>query len=388
MSSFSFVSNLPESDEALGERFLPADAIALDPDGIRWAAAQSQSTDSDINLWLPDPWSRYIHLLARLGLRKWLRFRIPHLSEQVDVAVLSMQPLPIGAVTVAIAATDCLEDGIVDVPQSVLTREFPPQLHLLIEVLEEIDQVQMRGFLPHDALVQAIQSAALQPTTEATYPVPVTWFDLNPDRFLVMVECSNQLPGRSLLFSVDLDFNPQQIAEAIARPALNAATWLGNQLDQVAQEAAWTLLPAFSYSPALRSLRSPVAQLDGIVSDLTRYQSVTIPAAARSVAFDFQVDGADLCLYLTTWELPTAGDRSDWMLLAILSPQANTLLPLGLTLQLRDAQELLSETTLHDSSNTFLYAQVAGAQDERFVISVRSPNGVCVAVPPITFTSL
>jgi len=384
MSNSFLALDFNEHDLSFGERFLQAAAISLDPDAICWAAEQSQSHSSSDNP-TDDPWTLYIHLLARLGIREWLSQRSPRLSDGVEVDVDAVQPIQIGRTSTAIAPTDCLEDGTVEIAQGAIASS--PQFHLLVEVLEEINQIQIRGFLAHDSLVQSIQSAALQPNADQTYTIPVNWFDLNPDRFLVIVECANLAPARLPLFNVDLDLNPQRIAEAIARPALNAATWLRDQLDQVAQDHAWTLLPTFSYSPALRSLRSPVEQLDGIVSDLTRYQSVTIPTAARSAAYEFRVDEADLRLYIVTWELPTAGDRSDWMLLAILSPQPDSLLPLGLTLQLRDTRELLSETTLEDTSSTFLYAQVVGTQDERFVISVRSPNGIYVSMPPITFST-
>ena len=135
----------------------------------------------------------------------------------------------------------------------------------------------------------------------------------------------------------------------------------------------------------MRSLRSPVEQLDGILSDLTRYRSVTIPTTARSAAYDFRVEGAALRLYVVTWELPSAGSAPDWNLLAILSPQPDALMPLGICLQIRDAQTLLTETTLDNASGTFLYAQVIGEPSERFLISVRSPNDISVTLPPFAF---
>lgn len=376
-------------DDILGERFLQPDAIDLDDDAIAWAATTSQSADTS------DPWALYLQLLAGVGVRQWLQER----SRGWDSALVGWwdgaiaHPLPhspthphliqIGTALTHILPTPCLEDGSVEVtPQMLETDNL--DFHLLVEVLEELGQVQVRGFVRHPELVRAIQSAAV-PLDDGSYTLPIAWFDLEPDRFLVQVESWDAAPAAETSGVEDRDRLPQDLAAALARPAINAAAWLRDQLDQVAQELSWMLLPSFSYSPALRSLRSPVAQLDGILADLTRYRAVTIPTAARSAAYDFRVEDAALRLYLVTWELPNADGTSDWNLLAILSPQPDTLMPLGTRLQIRDPQTLLTETTLTDASSTFLYAQVIGDPSERFLISVRSPNGISLNLPPIEF---
>lgn len=368
-------------DEILGERFLQPDAIDLDDDAITWAATTSQSADT------PDPWALYLQLLAGVGVRQWLQGR----SRGWDGALIGwwdgVSPSPnllqIGNALTNVLPTPCVEDGSVEIAPQVLE---PTNLdvHLLVEVLEELAQVQVRGFVQHPELVRAIQAAAL-PLEDGSYTLPIAWFDLEPDRFLLQVESWEVAPVAETSGVGSRDRTPQALAEALARPAINAAAWLRDQLDQVAQELAWVLLPSFSYSPALRSLRSPVEQLDGILADLTRYRSVTIPTAARSAAYDFRVEDAALRLYLVTWELPNADGTSDWNLLAILSPQPDTLMPLGTSLQIRDPQTLLTETTLTDSSGTFLYAQVIGEPSEQFLISVRSPNGISLNLPPVEF---
>ncbi|MEO1146843.1 MAG: DUF1822 family protein [Cyanobacteria bacterium J06638_22] len=364
-------------DEILGERFLQPDAIDLDEASITWAAATSQTANTE------DPWALYLQLLAGVGVQQWLQERSPRLCHLPIENPIRSSLIQIGDTLTHLLPTPCLEDGSVEIPDRILeTADL--DVHLLVEVLEELAQVQVRGFLRHPELMQAIQTVALQPE-DGSYTVPIDWFDLEPDRFLVQVEAWEPASVSEPLVLENLDRNPQRVAEALAGPAINAAVWFRDQLDQVAQELSWMLLPSFSYSAAMRSLRSPVEQLDGILSDLTRYRSVTIPTTARSAAYDFRVEDAALRLYVVTWELPSAGAAPDWNLLAILSPQSDALMPLGTRLQIRDAQTLLTETTLDDASGTFLYAQVIGEPNERFLISVRSPNGISVTLPPFVF---
>jgi len=429
---------------ALGERFLRPSAISLPSDAIAWAAALSQTaTTADA-----DAWPLYLQLLAVLGVEDWLQERAPQWPVQWQLGSSAWQPLPSDGSLPALSATpdlaqpapllrihnatvqlltlSCLEDGWVSVPAAAMNPDTAlnssdpasnipldiraadladktPQYHLLVEVLEEIEQVQIQGFLPHTELVQAIQTQALSIDGDQAYTVPTAWFDLEPDRFLLQVACLSPTPVTasvpdpvaasgsavdlsSALFGLNLDVNPDQVAEVFRRAATNVATWFNDRLDQVAQDLAWQLLPAFSYSPALRSLRSPIEQLDGIVSDLTRYQSVVIPTESRSISYDFELGGAALRIYILVWELPTAGDQSDWMLLAILSPQPHALLPLGMSLQIRDVQTLLAETTVQSPSDTFLYTQVVGVQHERFLITVRSPDALFLSLPPVIFS--
>ncbi len=365
-------------DDRLGERFLQADAIALSDDAIAWSATHSQAANPS------DAWSIYLHLLAWIGVREWLQRRSPRLALPAwDPATLPSYPptLEIGEAIAQLVAIACLEDGTVELPRRWV-ETTSASLYVLVEVLDEIDQVQVRGFLPRTALVQAIQTACLEPNVHDIYSLPVDWFDLDPDRLLLQTDFGTLgaiAPAAAPLAATT------DLAAARARPAINAAQWFRDQLDQVAQDLAWILLPSFSYSPALRSLRSPIEQLDGILSDLTRHRDVTIPTTARSAAYDFRVDDASLRLYVVLWDLPSASDDSDWNLLVILSPQPDSLMPLGTCLQIHDDQSLLTETTLQDASSTFLYAQVAGVQQEQFLISVRSPSGIHLSLPPIAF---
>lgn len=382
-----------DNDDLLGERFLQPDAIDLDDDAITWAATTSLAADP------PDPWTLYLQLLAGVGVRQWLQERLRGWNAALvgwwDSAIAPPSPHPrtheptspyliqIGTTLTYILPTPCLEDDNVQVPPQILETDHL-DFYLLVEVLEELAQVQVRGFVRHPELVQAVQTAALQPE-DGIYSIPIAWFDREPDRFLLQVEAWETDPIAATPAALSRDRTSQDLAAALSRPALNAAVWFRDQLDQVAQELSWMLLPAFSYSPALRSLRSPVEQLDGILADLTRYRSVAIPTTARSAAYDFRVEDAALRLYLVTWELPNADGTSDWNLLVILSPQPDTLMPLGTSLQIRDPQTILTETTLTDTSSTFLYAQVIGEPDERFLISVRSPNDISLNLPPVEF---
>jgi hypothetical protein len=354
-----------DNSDPLGEQFLHPDGIVLDDETLAWAARQSQTVDPT------QAWATYLTLLASIGVRQWLQQRSPRLAASAHDPLADPLTLPLGAAIARLVVISCLEDGSVELPNDALD-PTQPLVYLVVDVLEELNQVQVRGFLPQTTLLHRRANAG---ATGSSISIPIDWFDLDLDRLLLHSEFG------TLPTAIAAPHAPTSLQNAV----INGAHWLQDQLDDIAAALGWLLLPSFSYSPALRALRSPIDHLDGILGDLTRHQAITIPATARAATHDISIDATLLRLYVVLWELPTAGNDGDWNLLVILSAPPDTLMPLGTSLQIRDDQTLLVDTALQDSSGTFLYAQLAGIQQEQFWIRVISPTGLQLALPPITF---
>ena len=73
-----------------------------------------------------------------------------------------------------------------------------------------------------------------------------------------------------------------------------------------------------------------------------------------------------------TWLLE---DSNEWSLLVIVGTPNDQPLPLGLRLQIEDANEILSEQTIDSNHNeAYLYSQVIGEANEQFTVTISFRN--------------
>lgn len=193
---------------------------------------------------------------------------------------------------------------------------------------------------------------------------------------------------------------PQSADDSTAQPnmgqqVMNVAYWLRDQLDDVAQELSWVLMPNLNLAAdSMRSLKAPetnemrssaVAELGEIATQLQQ-QGLPIPNAARAAYRDLKWAGSGVRLYVVTWPLTplTVSDPPEWSLLVIASPHPDLALPPGLRLIIRDDSSVLSDHSL-TSAQQSLYAQVIGSQSEPFWITVDLTHGATVTLPPLTY---
>ena len=164
---------------------------------------------------------------------------------------------------------------------------------------------------------------------------------------------------------------------------INVASWLNDQLGEVANRLAWTLLPPIgSMEPALEFRRGG-GDITAILRELS--SEVTIPPTARIGYTDYQEPGLHFRLYVSTWALAES-DQPEWSLVLILAPGGENQLPPGVRLTIRDRDATLVDQTLApDADSTFLYGQVIGALDEPFFATVELPDGSPWTCPPFVF---
>jgi hypothetical protein len=377
---------------------LPSDTISLIDAEVDWAKEQSQSLAN-----ASASWQTYLNALARIGLQHWLEKRSPELLENADQFLQrpagELCEITVGNYRLYLVATDAVDDSEVALPHTAITTDFNPRLYILIEIFEELQQVHICGYLPqpqvNQLLQHQIQQQAAQSAAPDLYWLSVTDFDLNSDRLLLCLNCLEPIEiNRSAA-------NPSPAFSNVTAAAINVGRWLQDQVDRVAQELAWILLPPIpsfrmgtslsdpflSSSGELRPLQSPTEEFNRLISDLIRNAGLSIPPDARGAYRDWQWETLNLRLYVTTWELPLAGSPSNWALLLVLGAQPGFNLPLGLQLQVRDETQVLEEPILVDTSSVYLYAQVIGTQEEQFWVTLSLPNGAAMTLPPFTFSS-
>jgi hypothetical protein len=398
-----------DDDFIFNGMFLSLENITLSPKQIEWAIELSQSIVSE-----PQRWQTYLNALALAGIEQWLQKRAPELTlsnewlpgkesdfptdssrQQLRMRKLtdatlfeSICQLKVNDFNLYLMAMSSLYEKKVSLSKkAVESFEFIPHFYVLVEVIEELGQANILGYLQRDRFIHHQQSIGLQRESDTAYLVPVDWFENDSDKLLLCLRCLEPTAisvvshEESALRSSPL---PSLVQES-TQGAINVGLWLRNELDRVAQDLSWILLPPASLRSEFRALGAPVEQFNNALVELMSQGGIAIPSQARGAYRDLQWENIALRLYVVAWELPATDSPPEWTLLLILGAQPNATLPLGIKLQVRDEVQILEEPVLSDRSQDYLYVQVIGTQSERFWVTITLPDGAALTLPPFTF---
>lgn len=374
-------------------------------------------------------WSIYLCALGTLGFEQWLKERAPDLEIHSDSASIwhpatanllaAACNIQVGAFKICVITASIFNDqhsipnAVFDIP------DFAAHFYVLMQVEEEEQQAAISGFMNYEQYLNYQATARLQVEQDWTYTLPQTWFNSDPNALLLNLRCLNpnaiQLPANipsiqtntvvalkqklarikpqlqnqhpwellTVNEGITLLSNPSLMnwvykatTPSVVQPLINVGLWLNNQIDTVAQELGWMLMPL----PALSQLRSLQENFDQIRASLEQ-QGVYIPSSARGAFRDLDSEQGSLRMYAITWELTETPDNPEWTLLIALGCQPQTQIPNTLTLEVRDETQQLFEQSLSDTSQGILYAQVIGNWNERFWVTVTADDAV-FEIPP------
>lgn len=131
-------------------------------------------------------WQTYLNALAVQSFEEWLKERIPdQLVIRDDNVIEAGSHLKVGEFKFWVIATEHLLDEMVDVPQNGIDNpEEAANFYVLLEVLEEQEEVVLRGFMRHDQLVNYRSKLDLQLLEDGCYQLPLSEFDTEPNHLL------------------------------------------------------------------------------------------------------------------------------------------------------------------------------------------------------------
>ncbi len=355
--------------------------------------------------------------------------------------------LKVNGFNICLITTGSFTDEVVTLPRAVIDLpEFIPHFYVLVEVQEELSIATVQAFLSHEQLVNGEMRVNLQPQEDWTYLLPLSCFNSDPNRLLLYLRClepiairlpvslSNrsmqlsrmrsqletllpqlQSPERQLWQVLSWEqgavvlTNPEllkwvyqvqrqpggtiatlqnhlaDILQLLTQPAMNVGRWLWNEMDELAQELSWVLLPDMALQPPIRHrMRSPAEELKAIVEDLD-HEGVEISPQARGAYRDLLLAGTPIRLYALTWPL-LSGSVPEWTLLLILGAPLETNLPSGLKLRISDQTNILVEQTMDEHKNSsYFYTTVIGSLDEKFIVTISLGSGIQQTLPPFSF---
>ncbi|MBD2183838.1 DUF1822 family protein [Aerosakkonema funiforme] len=367
------------------------------------------------------------------------------LQPYLDRSIEAVCNLKIGDFRLCLIATGSQIDDRIFCPRAAIELpEFAAHFYVWLEIQEEYEQAIIRGFLRYDRLVQLCSQAKLQPESDWTYSLPLDWFDNDSDRLLLYLCCLEataialpEIPQRSLatllsmqdelaaiLFRLESGTRPlwevlnwkqasailtskncldsarhldrsqpeilhlENLLQLLTRPALNVGLWLEDKMNELAEGLAWVLMPVFA--PAGSALRCSTQEFETIITELGS-EGIEIPLQARGAYRELKLGDVDLRLYAVTWPFLSPENVPEWTLMLILGAYPGEVLPPGLKLGVSDSTGILVQRqTGQNSRDGYIYAQIAGTWDEKFLVSVTLKDRargkvVSVTLPPFAF---
>ena len=339
---------------------------------------------------------------------------------------------------VAIDEFVAIDRALLDLP------EYAAHFYLLVDVIEEQAEVKLNSFIAYDEIVRYRQTTNLVADADWTYELPGSWFEQPPDSLLLYLRCMQpqiQLPAVAATENISAQLEPQletllpqlrspvplhqvltwsqaapilsnpnllkwlyhlqsdrptvadsltALRSALAQTAINVKAWLSNELDELARNLAWTLLPPPVFAvKGLRDLSvvnrtSPTEEFAAIVTQLRR-SGEDIPPEARGACQDFTLGDRQLRLFAVIWRV-VERNIPEWSLLLVLGGQPNSYLPQGLQLELKESETLLDTKTVdRDTADSYLYTQVIGELNEQFTVRITLADGTAFIFPDFVF---
>ncbi len=168
-----------------GLRLLLPEIIWLESEYFaRASKISNQATDE------AHQWQTYLNALGLLGFEQWLKERIPEQPVTRDTNTIeAVGNLNVGNFKLSVIATEHLLDEVVNLPQDAIDKpEFAAHFYVVLEVLEEEEQVIIRGFMRYDQLINYRNKVNLQ-IRDGCYELPLEEFDTEPNHLLFYSRC-------------------------------------------------------------------------------------------------------------------------------------------------------------------------------------------------------
>ncbi len=162
-------------------RLLQPKVIELEPEHFELSREISNRVTGEATRW-----QTYLNVLALLGFEAWIREQIP--DKPVNRDTKEIEPvchLKVGEFKLCLIATEHLLDEVVNVPQYAIEQpEKAAHFYVVLEVLEEEEEIIIRGVMRYDQLVDYRSRVNLQPLQDGYYQLPLSEFDAEPNHLL------------------------------------------------------------------------------------------------------------------------------------------------------------------------------------------------------------
>ena len=357
--------------------------------------------------------------------------------------------LTVGEYKICLLTNGTAIDEFISVDRALIELpEYIAHFYVLVNVVEEQAEVNVDRFISYEEIIESKQAANLSADADWTYEIPLAWFNSEPDDLLLYLRCLEPsvitlpavtttgdiqsqlesllpqlqsgnalhqvltwsqaapiLSDRSLLdWLYELQTTQPSITDSLAalrnllstsvseitQTAINVKAWLSNELDELARELSWTLLPTPTAAGGLRDLEvisreSPDKEFAAIITQL-RASGEEIPETIGGAYQNFNLASYGLRLFAVIWDVAEIEDVPEWSLLLVLGAQPDNYLPQGLKLEVKAGEAVLDDKIISENTDdSYIYTQVIGELNEQFTVSIILADGTTFTFPNFVF---
>ena len=201
---------------------------------VIWLESEYFARASKISNYVTDEthqWQTYLNALGLLGFEQWLQERIPEQPININTNVNeTVGNLNIGNFKVCVIVTEHLLDEVVNIPQAVIEQsEFVAHFYVMLEVLEEHEQVVIKGFVRYDQLINYCSRLNLIPRN-GCYQLPLSQFDPEPNHLLYYSRCLE--PTAIPLPVASADYAQENLLQYLKQTITPLSQWLQGVIDE------------------------------------------------------------------------------------------------------------------------------------------------------------
>ncbi|MFW9264642.1 DUF1822 family protein [Nostoc sp. CALU 546] len=239
--------NNPNS--SINLRLLLPEVIYLEPEHLNWAKDISQYPYNETY-----QWQTYLNALALVGFEQWLKEHLPQEPiQRKNNLIESLMFLQVGEFKLYVLATENLLNEVVNFPKnSIDNPDFLAHLYVVIEVLEEQQEIIIRGFIRCDHLLNYLHITNSQIIQNNFYDIPLSEFDPEPNHLLFysrfLEEASIPLPT---IADASTD---KKLEQYLQKNITKLGQWLQGEFDAGWQAIEELINPNKNLSLGLRNI--------------------------------------------------------------------------------------------------------------------------------------
>ncbi len=346
---------MPNSTYFQDFRLLLPETVWLEPEHFLLA----QKTSTQVSTRAPDSWQAYLNTLALLGLEVWLSERLSDKAIIRDTnSIATAGNLKIGEYKFCVIATEHLLDEIANIPQEVMENpELAAHFYVLIEVLEEEEEVVIRGFLPHNQLAEIKDNLELS-ASGGYYQLPLSLFDGEPSHLLYYQRYVQPSEFAVPVMDSQVAQVRENLSEFVVATTTKLSQWLQGVIDEGWQKIDSLSSPELNLAFGTRNLNKDTKRAK--ILDLGIDLGNKKVALLLNISSDSQDDDNEGKISVLAQLYPMGGER---------------FLPLDIKLTLLSkAGKTLQEVTSRIQDNYIQLKPFKGEPGKRFSIQINLGN--------------
>lgn len=169
---------------ATNVRLLLPEILWLEPEHFEQAKITNPANNEQ------QQWQFYLNSLAIFAFSAWLEERLLSQSiQQSSEVTVAMGYLKIGELKLGLVAVEQVLDEIINIPKIVtLQPHLAAHFYVVLEVLEEQEQVMIRGFLRHGELMAYRDREVSSNVESEDYLIPLSAFDAEINHLIIYIQ--------------------------------------------------------------------------------------------------------------------------------------------------------------------------------------------------------